>query len=75
MSHYRIEFTGERIGRNHEVEPIEIEAESADGIAEAVYRHARTKLASSHFDVVARIDTMSGTIEAGRFGSFTITEL
>lgn len=67
---YVIDF--ERIGRNHSPHGLEVNSDDPDEIAEAVFAHARKHLASSWFSVDVNLDEMRGSIEAGRFGKFTI---
>ena len=69
---YIVKF--DRIGRDHFARPIEVEVaeDDADGIAEAVFRHAKSKLASRWFEVYVDLDAGKGLIEAGRFGTFTV---
>lgn len=70
MSAYIVEF--ERIGRSHDVPPLTTTAESAAHLAEQVYDYARRFLGSKGYTVVVDLDEMSGSIEAGRFGAFTV---
>ena len=70
---YIIDF--ERIGRNHNVPSLTVESDDGEAIAEAVYRHARNHLASRDFVVIVDLDKLSGSIEAGRFGLFTLRRL
>ena len=73
-----IAVTFDRIGRTYDPPPIHIADDdmTADGIADAVYHHARKYLASSWFSVTAHWDPDDGTgtvtIEGGRFGDGTI---
>lgn len=69
------EVTFDRIGRGSRQTTEQFEAYSPDGLAEAIFRHARSKLASSWFDVTVNLEEMRGSIEFGRFGTFTIREL
>lgn len=64
----------ERIGRDHYVPPLEVECpeDDADAIAEAVFRYARTKLASSWFEVLVDLESNRVSIEMGRFGVGTV---
>ena len=69
---YTVNF--ERIGRNHSVDAIEV-GDNPDAIAIAVWKLAKTKLASHDFQVDVDIDNLKGSIEGGRFGTFTLTEI
>jgi hypothetical protein len=51
----------DRIGRNHEVAPLEVTG-SADDIAEQVYRYARRFLASRDVEVQCDLEEMRGII-------------
>jgi hypothetical protein len=69
---YKITF--ERIGRSHRVPPLELPADrltDAD-VADKVYIYARPYLASRGYDVYADLQSGKGSIEGGRFGTFTI---
>lgn len=70
---YRIEFG--RVGRNHNVPPLEVTAADVDEVAEAVWRVANRHLGSRFFDVSVDLETGEGWIEGGRFGRFTVTEI
>jgi len=72
---YRITF--ERVGRNHNPEPLLTEAADAEDLATKIFDHiiARKLLRSREFDVVVNLDKMIGLIEGGRFGEFTIEEI
>jgi hypothetical protein len=70
---HRVEFV--RIGRNHNVPPIEVSAANADEIAEVVWRVARRHLISRDFDVTVDLDAGKGYIEGGRFGQFSVVDL
>jgi len=65
--------TFDRIGRRHDVAPLEV-AGSADDIAEQIYRYARRFLASRDIEVATDLEALSGTIFAGFHigGSFTL---
>lgn len=69
----RCEF--ERIGRNRSVAPLEVECTDADELAEHVWRYARQNLGSRFFDVIVNLEEGRGSIEMGRFGTFTVTEV
>lgn len=51
------------------------EAASADDLAAAIFKFARLKLAASWFEVVVDLETGTGSIEYGRFGTFTFIEI
>jgi hypothetical protein len=70
---YRLTF--ERIGRTFRGEVREFTARDADDLAEQVWRLARKNLSSRWFEVAADLESMTGTIEAGRFGRFTIEKV
>jgi hypothetical protein len=78
MKSYRVTFKDGRIGRTRGNEPAVIEVgegtiqQEADAVAEAVFRMARTKLVSKGFEVLVDIDGGTGSIGAGRYGSFTV---
>jgi adenylyl- and sulfurtransferase ThiI len=69
---YRVTFN--RIGRNHHVAPLAVEATNADTIAEAVYRYARPHLASRDVEVSVDLATGQGQIFCGfnNGGTFTV---
>ncbi|MCA1572766.1 MAG: hypothetical protein LC798_21230 [Chloroflexi bacterium] len=69
MTTYRLLF--ERIGRNRDLETT-VDAGDADALAEAVWRFARGRLGSRSFEVTVDLEAMKGSIEYGRFGTFTI---
>lgn len=68
---YTVEF--ERVGRNHDVPPLTVEADDADEIAYHIYTYARRFLASRDVEVVVNLDALRGSINYGRFGTFTLT--
>lgn len=73
MTTYRVTFP--RIGRSSNGSfAEEFIAADADDLAGQIFKYARPKLASSMFMVTVDLETMSGSIEAGRFGTFTIAE-
>jgi len=63
----------ERIGRNHAVPPLEIEATDADELAFHVYTYSRRFLASHDIVVSVDLEEGRGFINAGRFGRFSVT--
>lgn len=69
----------ERIGRHHEPAPLTVDLpaddQTADELAERVHVYARRFLASPYFFVRVDLEEQTGTIEGGRFGRFTITEV
>lgn len=72
--------TFDRIGRNHDVAPLVVEADNLDDLAEHVYQYARPHLGSRYIDVVVGNDgpgedTGRGHIFCGFHtgGTFTIT--
>jgi hypothetical protein len=72
---YRLVF--DQIGRNHDPAPLVVEAADADDLAEKVFTYIRKKklLISREFDVEVDLGSMSGSIEFGRFGHFTIEQI
>lgn len=78
---FRINF--QRIGRNHQVAPLEVEVQPGpqlmNDLAEQVHRYARRHLGSSEYTVTVQLGANTGagdgTIMCGRFGRFTITEI
>lgn len=68
---YHVVF--DRIGRNHDLTG-DFDAADADELAGAIYRFARKHLASRDFAVTVDLEKNTGSIEAGRFGNFVITE-
>ena len=69
MSDYTVTF--ERVGRRHDVPPLEV-AGDPDEIAEQVYRYARRFLGSKDVFVSVDLEQMTGSINAARFGTFTL---
>lgn len=63
MTRYLITF--ERIGRKHDVAPLEVVADDADALAEAIYRYARPNLGSRDVEVVVDLDKNRGSILCG----------
>lgn len=73
MKAYTVKF--DRIGRNRTAGlTLETQASDADDLADKIYRYARRSLASSGFEVVVDLEAGRGSIEYGRYGSFTIEE-
>jgi hypothetical protein len=72
---YRITF--DRVGRNHNPEPVFIEASDAEDLAAKIFAYIirRKLLASREFEVTVDLTKMSGSIDFGRFGEFTIEEV
>lgn len=70
MSDYTVTFA--RIGRSHGPFAETFSATSADDLAEQVFQYSRSKLGSKMFEVSVDLDGMVGSIEYGRFGTFTI---
>lgn len=70
---YLVEF--ERIGRNHAVPPITVDAEGEADLARHIRAHARPHLRSADFDVMISADDMAGWIACGMHsgGNFSIT--
>jgi hypothetical protein len=73
MSRYRLTF--DRIGRNHDVAPLDLDLDDPDEIAEKVYRHARPHLRSRDVEVHIDLDAGRGFIFCGfhNGGTCTIT--
>lgn len=73
---YVVEFT--RIGRRRGVEPLTVKVPAGKSVMEAVLpavgRYARRFLLSGQFDVTMDRDQLSGMIEYGRYGQFTVKE-
>jgi hypothetical protein len=69
---YRLTF--DRIGRDSNIDPLDVEADSADEISFAVYNYARPRLRSSELEVVSNLTEGRGSIFCGfqGGGSFTI---
>ena len=73
---FRVEF--ERIGRGSRGTVKDFEADDADGLAEQIHRFADGKLASRWFDVSVELNETNvgtGSIEGGRFGTFTVEKI
>lgn len=69
-SEYVVTF--DRIGRNHNVPPLTVKESDPDNIAAAVFKVARKYCASSWFEVIVNLEDNTGSIEYGRFGTFTL---
>ncbi len=65
---YRVTF--ERVGRNHFVPPLEVEADDGDALAHHIHAYAGRFLASKDYEVT--VDEDHGSIGWGRFGRFTV---
>ena len=63
MAEYLVTF--ERIGRNHDVQPLTVGAVSGDELAEAVYDYARPMLVSRDIEVFVNLDEGRGFIACG----------
>lgn len=73
-----IRVTFERIGRDHHVDPLVIQAgRTPDQLAKAIFYYARPKLRSQNVNVVVDLERMGGTIFCGFHvgGSFTLQEI
>jgi hypothetical protein len=72
MSDLRVTF--DRIGRDHDAQPITVPDGDADGIAYHVLTYVRPRLASNGVEVAVHRDEMRGTIYCGFRvgGSFTL---
>ena len=74
MTKYRVHF--DRVGRNHNVADLVVEAENADRIAEEVFHEVGKHLRSKSYEVTLHLESGigKGFVDYGRFGNFTITE-
>lgn len=78
MGKYKITF--DRIGRSRDVPAMIASAPDPDvlpiatsaAISDEVWRYANRFLLSRDFMVRTDLDTMTGSIDGGRFGTFTI---
>jgi len=72
VTRWRCEF--ERVGRHHDVPPVVVEAETADQLAEKVYRAVNHRLLSSAVEVVVDLEKGTGNIFCGfqSGGTFTV---
>lgn len=70
-----IEF--ERVGRNHNVEPLHVLALGEDDLCRAIRTHARPHLRSRDFDVILSEDGRSGWLDCGMRsgGNFTVQQI
>lgn len=73
MKTYLVTF--DRIGRNHNVEPLNVQSDGPNHLAEQIYHYARPHLRSRDVDVVVDLDAGSGHILCGfnNGGTFTVT--
>lgn len=71
------EVTFERIGRNHNVARLGVEAADADELSEAIHKYARRHLRSQDYEVVVDLEKSEGSILCGMHcgGRFTIEVL
>lgn len=72
---YLVTFEDGRIGRSHDVAPFEVHADSADGLAEAIYSSAQKRLGSREVEVVVDLEEARGHVAVGGFrivGRFTL---
>lgn len=73
---YRVTF--DRIGRRHDVPPLEAEAATLGELGDRIYDYARPNLASRDVDVLYDPDTRAGVVMVGGMrnaGNFTVEEL
>jgi hypothetical protein len=77
---YRVTF--ERIGRDHNPAPIELEARNGDELTTLIYRHVKGKLASREIEVSVFGDGKKGLTDgsiivggAHSAGTFTVEAL
>lgn len=72
MSTYRVTFTDDgRIGRTRGNAPVDLTADDYDGLADAVYRHVRPKLASQGVEVVLG-ERLNGRLEGAVYCGFHV---
>lgn len=69
---YTVNF--ERVGRNHDVEPLDVAGGDPNYIAKQIHDYVRPKLASGDVEVIVRLDTLDGFIGVGFHsgGNFTL---
>jgi hypothetical protein len=70
---YRVSFA--RIGRQHDVAPLEVTVDGPNHLAKLIFDYARPRLGSREVEVVLEEDMGSGWIFVGGFrtaGTFTI---
>lgn len=74
-THYLVEF--DRVGRNHDVAPLNIMATDADEAAFHIYTYVKTMLLSRGFEIQVNLETGTGSIIAGFHdaGTFTLTQV
>ena len=72
MPEYHVIF--ERIGRRRDLPPQHFTAADDEELTLEVYSFARRILQSPGFQVTVDMETMTGNLEGGRFGTFTIAE-
>lgn len=72
MTAYRVTFS--RIGRSHDIQPLLLDADGPNHLAEQVSAYARPFLASRAVEVAVDLSEMTGQILAGfrNAGTFTI---
>lgn len=70
MTTYTLKF--ERVGRNRHVPDLVVDAPDVDALTEAAYREVGKHLGSRSYEVVVDLERMTGSVEWGRFGRFTI---
>lgn len=63
MSTYKVTF--ERIGRDHGVPPVEVEAATAEGLAAQIYHVGRPYLRSRGVEVVVDMEARTGMFLCG----------
>lgn len=71
---YKVTF--DRVGRNHNVAPLEATVIHDEELAERIYKHARPHLGSRFIEVEVDLDEMRGWIVCGMRigGTFTLAE-
>lgn len=71
---YRVTF--ERIGRNHSVSPLDVEAAEADELAERIYQYGKRFLGSREVEVIVDMEVGTGWFSCGgrNGGRFTFVE-
>jgi len=69
---YLVKF--ERVGRNHDVAPLNVVGDDPNEIAEQIFRYAAPKLLSRDVDVHVDLSDRTGCITAGfhNAGNFTL---
>ncbi len=73
MQTYLVEF--ERVGRNHQVQPLTATVEGEADLARKIRAHVRPHLRSRDFDVMLDADAGAGWLACGMHsgGNFTFT--